>query len=320
MITTDDKLTIFENFAVDRSLPKYKKLAKLEKDRRNKYQQQSKQQHIDEVLDPQTYQIMQEENSENEDDDMYMPVRASSVIFSGNGEIKVNTGPLWKQESEKTSWLSKLAFWKSKPKPEPGPIMSIEEFFTAIRGPATQELTIIKERAAGYERAMQNAKQMGQHALYEQLAGGLNAYRMETFLVSIGLIKYVKEEDIVRFYKQSKRGLRLDWVHNFARAIPESVTTKKTQADEMDIFDNYVVLHYDPKAKAFAETEADKQRRKDPILFGVMQNRRVLYFVGDWVDEVCDLTLDQLAEHLGRDAIHTISDGKENGGPYRTPL
>ena len=150
-------------------------------------------------------------------------------------------------------------------------------------------------------------KQAGQQALFEQLTAGLNAYKMETQLLALGLPKYVEEKDLVAFYKQSKRGLRLDWIRNFTRQIPREILDKKVRADEIGIFDNYVVLHYDPAAKSFAETEAEKAARKDPILFGLMEGCRRLYHVGDWKDEFCDLTLDQIADAMGDEVVKDLA-------------
>lgn len=90
--------------------------------------------------------------------------------------------------------------------------------------------------------------------------------------------------------------------------VPDGVVQRKIECDARFIFDNYVVLRYDPEMKSWAETEAEKEARKDPILFGVMQGSRKLYFVGDWVDEYCDLTLAQVAALLGAEAIATIGN------------
>ena len=88
--------------------------------------------------------------------------------------------------------------------------------------------------------------------------------------------------------------------------IPESLQAVKRDADERFIFDNYVVMHHDPTGKSWAETEAErKSRERDPILFGVIEGRRRLYHLGDWTDDFCDLTLDQVADSLDKDAIKT---------------
>jgi len=92
-----------------------------------------------------------------------------------------------------------------------------------------------------------------------------------------------------------------------ANYMPDEVSARKVRADEIDIFDNYVVLHYDPQAKSWAETQEEKNRRKDPILFDLMEGRRRLYFVGDWKDEFCDLTLDQVADAIGKDAVGDLA-------------
>ena len=72
----------------------------------------------------------------------------------------------------------------------------------------------------------------------------------------------------------------------------------KKDVDERKIFDNYVVLHYDPKENGEKLTKKEKEKKKDPILFGVIKNSKKLYFVADWKDEYCDLTLDEMFKIL----------------------
>lgn len=183
--------------------------------------------------------------------------------------------------------------------------LTVEQFFGSIKN-STQELEIVLERAKGYEINIANAKKGGQKALVEQLERHLYAVRAEAQLYAIGFKKYVTEETVVEFVKKCEKGLRLDWVANFARVIPDDVLEKKRRTDELGVFDNYVVLHYDPDSKSWAETEAERMKRRDPILFGVLKGYRRLYFVADWVDEVCDLTLDHIADLLGKKAIETL--------------
>jgi hypothetical protein len=267
MITNENRLSVIEDFRIDPDLPKFQKKS-------------------------------QEWNPMMMSEDEF---NRSSIVLSSNPSQFVVQGPAPK--APRVSWYKR--WFAPKPSP-PALVMSVEDFFKSIKN-STQELTVIQTRATGYETALLNAKKAGQKALVEKLSAGLNAFKMETQLLAIGLTRFVKEEDVVRFYKQSKKGLRLDWIRNFARPIPEDVTATKAHADELGIFDNYVVLHYDPQAKAFAETQEETAARKDPILFGLMKDRTQLYFVGDWIDEHCDLTLDQFAEVLGAGAVQTLS-------------
>jgi hypothetical protein len=88
--------------------------------------------------------------------------------------------------------------------------------------------------------------------------------------------------------------------------IPPDIIDRKLEMDGLGIFDNYVVLHYDPDKKSWAETQAEIAARRDPILFGLMSGSRNLYFVGDWIDEKCDLTLEQIVDQLGPSVVKEV--------------
>ena len=57
-------------------------------------------------------------------------------------------------------------------------------------------------------------------------------------------------------------------------------------------------MHFDPlnNSTDLTEKEREEIKSKDPILFGIIQNSRKLYFIGDWIDEFCNLTLDKMME------------------------
>lgn len=274
MITNDGKLIVLEEFAVDRGLPKYKKTEK-----------------EDEADGEHPGFTMRRSRS-------VTLISGESVAFgSGMNEYRVHGWPIF---SAIVRW------WRSSVmRREEERKMTVEEFFGSVKGSA-QELGIIHARGVGYEAQIVRAQQTGQVAMLEQLQKGAVAVRAEAQLVALELPRYIEEDTLVAFVKQAKKGLRLDWVRNFTRHIPDDVLARKIKADDRGIFDNYVVLHYDPGKKSWAETEAEKTKRKDPILFGLIEGRRRLYFVGDWVDEFCDLTLDQIADQLGTNAVGTL--------------
>lgn len=299
MITADGKLEIFERFRVDRNLPKYKK--------------------IDETSRVTAWtEISGSTGTSTPTGFVTLSSSASSVFASPTIVIQTpNPGPdpdrivttltndpgrTIRAGGKKKSWLRKLF-----PKEEvvDQMTMTVEEFFGAIKG-QTGTLDVIKERAAGYEKVMLEAKENGQQALLEILTKGLYAVRAETQLLALDMPKFLDEEKLVEFARKSEKGLRLDWIANFIRIIPSSLIEKKRKADEQGVFDNYVVLHYDPNGKGRADTEEEIRKKKDPILFGVIEGKRRLYYIGDWVDEFCDLTLDKIADTLGKQAISEI--------------
>ena len=306
MITRDGKLEIFENFVLDAHLPKHAGKKRSELSRMVNVW-------IDHIRDRQD-----DEESKSDGDvgiNFVQQFRQSDtmdipglVMTEGDGFIignrKYRNKKVWSFLLFPIFWIIGL-FRKKKLANIEAARMSVKDFFASVKNSA-KELEIIAERAAGYERALVSATKTGQVALKERLMGGLDAHRSETQLFASGNKKYVTEEDVVEFVKRAKRGLRLDWIKNFTRIIPNEVIDTKVKLDGLCVFDNYVVMHYDPNKKAWAETQEEVNRRRDPILFGVILGSRKLYFVGDWVDDLCDLTLEQIAAELGQQAIKEI--------------
>ena len=146
---------------------------------------------------------------------------------------------------------------------------------------------------------------MGQQALVQKFKDLIDTIRGEAHLIAMGLKKYVTERQVVEFYEQvgEDKNLKLTWIKNFNRIIPEDVYLVKKDLDERKIFDNYVVLHYDPQNNGEKLTKEEVEKKKDPILFGVIKNSRKLYYVADWKDEYCDLTLDEMFKILGEKVL-----------------
>ena len=86
--------------------------------------------------------------------------------------------------------------------------------------------------------------------------------------------------------------------------------------DFIHMVDNMYVVFTDYTHREERRVEAVK-REKDPILFGTFQDAATrtiverFYFIGDWVDEYCDLTLDKMVatvqEKANRDIIKKFS-------------
>lgn len=69
-----------------------------------------------------------------------------------------------------------------------------------------------------------------------------------------------------------------------------------TQNDKLEIFENFRTDHRLPKFK----------KKRDVYRSIEAGGSRKLYFVGDWVDEMCDLTLEQIVDVLGAGAVREI--------------
>ena len=181
----------------------------------------------------------------------------------------------------------------------------VVKFFSDVKLSAEDEATKYRDRLAEYVNCIGIAEKSGQIALKEKLFNNLVINKYETILFSKGLVKAVTEETIVKLAKDSPKALALDYIQNYIRNIPISVIKKKLEIDQLEIFDNYVILHYDPNGVSYAKTNKDKEEKKkrDPIMFGVIEGSTKLYYIDSWEDEYCDLTWDKMVDIIGKETI-----------------
>lgn len=203
--------------------------------------------------------------------------------------------------------LKKLVHPDEDPTPEPIIEFDVVSFFNRVKLETEDTQQSYVNRLREIIECIGYCDVTGQIALKETLFEQLTVNKYESILWASGIYKAVSEEKIVEFAQESQKGLSLDYMSNFSRVIPMDVVKKKIEADKLGVFDNYVILHYDPEAKSYIQTEEEKrkeiERKKDPILFGVIMGSNKLYYIGDWIDEYCDLTFDVLTEKLGQEII-----------------
>ena len=212
-------------------------------------------------------------------------------------------------EKKESFWdrLKKLVHPDEDPTPEPIIEFDVVSFFNRVKLETEDTQQSYVNRLREIIECIGYCDVTGQVALKETLFEQLTVNKYESILWASGMYKAVSEEKIVEFAQESQKGLSLDYMSNFSRVIPMEVVKKKIEADKLGVFDNYVILHYDPEAKSYIQTEEEKrkeiERKKDPILFGVIMGSNKLYYIGDWIDEYCDLTFDVLTEKLGQEII-----------------
>jgi len=291
MLTRDEKhLEIFENFIVDKNLPKFKR-KEVAKTKTN------------------INFSISEDGAINITDSIFVAESDAVESWGENGTVfTTKSGDFVNgtdtDKPDNSSFLTKLKNWRLKTKKEPKQLfsLSVQDFFTSIKN-STTEIKRVDNRIEGYLQALSQSKILGQTALTEKLIGMIDVIRAESQLYALKSVDVVTEEQVVKFYKEAEKGLKLTWIKNFVRVIPSEFLKIKMKLDQLDVFDNYVVLSYDPEGKSFAETKAEIEKRKDPILFGVMKNSKKLYYIGDWVDEYCDLTLEAFIDKYGKAAM-----------------
>ncbi len=155
----------------------------------------------------------------------------------------------------------------------------------------------------------------GQKKGMRKLMFHLECIEKEREIVKMGINTFIYRDDIEEYIDiVAKDTVKIIELENYEREIPDEIV--EVIAATKDKFDQLYVVFTDYTGKV--ERQIEKERRdKDPILFGTFQNqsnRTVIdrfYYLGDWEDEYCDLTLDKMVnetEKAGkRNIVKTIS-------------
>lgn len=127
---------------------------------------------------------------------------------------------------------------------------------------------------------------------------GKTLQKEEKLLEEIGVTTFVYR-DVVEDYIENIAGnaVKIIELSRYTREIPDELL--ETIEKSKEIFDELYVVFTD--YTGLEERKIEKERRdKDPILFGIFKEDSYIadrfYYLGDWVDEYCDLTLDKMLE------------------------
>jgi len=187
-------------------------------------------------------------------------------------------------------------------------------YFKFVKSKMTKlEQKEMHERLAKLQVLVRQAEDLGQKALYEEFARKIAICVREQELSVCG-IEYIINRDSVDRYKNKVKDvdIRFKKLAEYDRPIPTNVKKRLDKFKKIKMFDDYMVLYLDykekidvdNKKKSVAEVKTNKQKikEKDPILFGTLDYEPdKLYFIADWVDEYCDLTLDKFVQTLKKD-------------------
>jgi len=159
----------------------------------------------------------------------------------------------------------------------------------------------------------------GQTAGMRKLLFHLESVESEREIVKMGITTFIYRDDIEEYIDNiAKDTVKIIELEKYEREIPDEIVAIIEQVK--DKFDQLYVLFTDYTGKV--ERQVEKERRqKDPILFGTFQNEKTktvidrFYFLGDWEDEYCDLTLDKMVNEVEtskkRNIVRTINTPKD---------
>lgn len=152
----------------------------------------------------------------------------------------------------------------------------------------------------------------GQIKAAKKLTFHIKSILKEKKIIDLGITKFVYRDDIENYIDNiADDVVKIIELKNYPREIPDELVEiiEKTR----NIFDEMYVLFTDYTG----EVEKKVEKERDPILFGSFIDRTVdemsqrMYYLGDWVDEYCDLTLDKLVSQTDKSIVKEISVPKD---------
>lgn len=200
--------------------------------------------------------------------------------------------------------------------------LSPKQYFDKIK---EKKNTITSERLDTiYENCLELANKYyatGQVRGLRKILFCMESIEKEQKLIDLGITTFVYRDDI-DFYIDEVARKRTDFkvrpvknieLERYEREIPDEVVDIIVKTK--DIFDQLYIVYTDYTGKTERQIAAVK-KEKDPILFGTFMDKKNkicvdrFYYLADWEDEYCDLTLDKMVtetEKLGRNIVRTIA-------------
>ena len=159
----------------------------------------------------------------------------------------------------------------------------------------------------------------GQTSMARQLTHQLELAIKELDAAKDGFDIFVNRKDIERYIADVEaKSIKIIELKNYEREIPNEALDRIDKAKKH--FDELYIVFTDYSRKETKKVEKTR-RDKDPIVFGAFHDKTEgssniyvedrLFFVADWVDDKCELTLEELVRDIknkqDKDIIYRIS-------------
>jgi len=171
-------------------------------------------------------------------------------------------------------------------------------------------------------KMLEKSKLTGQTDMAKKLTSELELALRELDAAKKGFDIFVSRKDIERYISDVEaKSIKIVELSKYEREIPDNIIDKISEANE--IFDDLYIIFTDYTKKETKKV-ASHRRDKDPILFGAFKNKvdekniyveDRLFFIADWVEEKCDLTLEELCRDIrdksGKEITYKLANPKD---------
>ena len=143
---------------------------------------------------------------------------------------------------------------------------------------------------------------LGHNALSQKFMRKLQEEVRFCELYACGIKMFIQKSLIDKYKYKIRDGHIADTLFDkYTKVIPKDILEKKKKLEKRKVFDKFVIYHYyneELEAKKEEKEEisaSEREAMRDPILFGICNDLPdKLFFIGEWDDDYCDLTFDEL--------------------------
>lgn len=173
-------------------------------------------------------------------------------------------------------------------------------------------------------KMLNKTKITGQTAMAAEISHEVELALRELDAAKEGFDIYVNRKDIEKYIDSvESNSIKIIELENYTREIPDDQVDKIVKAKE--IFDQLYIIFTDYTMEDTKKV-AKERRDKDPIVFGAFLDKDDsestskiyvedrLFFICDWIEEKCDLTLEQICRDVkdkdDKDITYKVSNPK----------
>ena len=178
-----------------------------------------------------------------------------------------------------------------------------KEYFDKLKD--SKQTLESKELLAAFDTALsmyEGYVKSGQEKAAKKLQFIIETIKKEYKLYELGVDTFVYRQDIARYISNvADKVVKVIDLESYERPIPPEIQDVIELTN--GVFSRRVIVYTDYTGED--EKKVEKERReKDPILFGIFDDSRThplsdrFYFLGDWEDEMCDLTLESIVDEM----------------------
>lgn len=178
------------------------------------------------------------------------------------------------------------------------------DYFNYVKGmKAVADISEFEQLRESCLSLLKKSVVTGQKKMAKDLTNRYELVLKEIRAIDNGYNIIMFRSDMERYISDIKDNpIRIIELENYERDIPDDVIDKIADIKEKGLFDQLYVIFTDYSLKETKKI-AKHRHEKDPILFGSFKDAtnhdipdERLFFIADWIDEKCDLTLEELVK------------------------